>query len=560
MPENVVGTDGRYPIEDNEPLWRMWDLSQIWTGGVGLNRYVPKVRDWVIDPESGDAWIVDHIDPVTLIPTLRSIQFNQVGILSDNDRLLGTGPGAPSDVYRVYLNTSVYPYTLSVDTGNGIKGTMSSYVKIFLGTDTTPETGKVISKVYDSSGNMISTAVPLDLVEVDSHINYTLKSVRRSNCTDLLKTGELVTVVVYADDGHVVYKRQMMIEVTDTIADAHVGIKYVTEISLETIWLSNMSTDVIEYPLNLPMDSLNMIGVVHYSDGSEVRYAVDGGKFRMEGLTPHVSSIPGQTIPLVLSYRLSPTEQAYASTGVNRNYITKPFTLVTTNPNNSVQVKLFGYPSWQGDAIGYTMRWFLLNMDRNVYFEVTPHVRFAENTGAFDPKLYGYLQRKSVSINLRDVSGNFIPFVHTQLVDIILKQPPSADAMSSWAVLSESSDTVPRYGEGVYGLIQTVNGDVNVLSVNFAAGFASYQEWLEAYYWRTLPLVDRVNESNAPEPTHFVVEYNGREIEFPVSSWNTALNIADRPTSGSLATLRFIKRTPTNDIQLAYGAAILKRY
>lgn len=554
MPENVIGTDGRYPIVDEEPLWRIWSINQIWNGGAGENRYVPKVKDWVSDPETGDIWIVDHIDPVTLIPTLRSISFGNIGVLSDNDRLLGMGPGAPSDTYRVYLNTDVYPYTLSVDTGCGIKGTMSSYAKIFLGTDTTPETGRVISKVFDNSGNLVSTSTPLDLVLIDSHTNYSLKAVRRCNCTDKLKNGELVTVVIYADDGHVVYKRQMLVENTDTIADVNVGLKYITEISLDTIWMANGSTDTIEYPLNLPMDSLNMFGVVHYSDGSRLRLPVDGSKFTMRGLTSHVSTIPGQKVPLALIYQLGDKEHAYASTGVNGDKITKAFTLVTVNPNNSIQVKLFGYPEWQDNAIGYTMKWFLTNMERNISFDVTPHVRFAENTGPFNPKLYGYLQRKAVSINLRDVSGAFIPFIHTQLVDITLKQPPSADSLPSWTVRTEASDTVPEFGLDTYGFVHDDS------TVSFKAGFNSMNDWLQAMYYKTLPLINRLNENTPPAPTHFIVSYNGIDTEYSVLMWDQYLNLGTAGVSGKFASIRFIKRTPTTDLQLSFAAVILKRY
>lgn len=555
MSDNTIGTDGRYPVVDNEPLWRIWSLEQIWRGEAGENRYVPKIKDWVVDPDTGDTWIVDHLDPVTLVPTLRQIQFGGVGVLSENDKLLGTGPGAPSDVYRVYLNTAVFPHTLAVDTGCGIKGSMSTYAKIFLGTDTTELTGNPISKTYDNSGNFISTATPLEVVAIDSHTNVAVKAIRRCNCTAAFPNGELVTVVVYADDGHVVYKRQMMIENTDTIADVNVGLKYIAEISLECQWLSDQSTDVIRYPLNLPMDSLNMIGVVHYSDGSVVKYPVDGQKFTMDGLTTHVSSIPGQSIPLSLRYQLGAHEVAYASTGVNLDKITKPFTLITDNQNSSIQVKLFGYPEWQGDAIGYTMRWFLMNMDRSVYFDVTGKVQFAENTGEFNPKLYGYLQRKSVSINLRDVSPTFISYIHTQSVDVILKQPPSADALDSWVVRSESGDTTPAYGHDTYGRIVGDNG-----SVNLACAFANQTDWLDAFYLKTRPLVNALSETTPIRPTHFALKQGETEQVFPIASWNADLALKPNLVSGSLVSIRFFAQTPTTRLQLAYAAVILKRY
>lgn len=555
MSDNTIGTDGRYPVVDNEPLWRIWSLEQIWRGEAGENRYVPKIKDWVVDPDNGDTWIVDHLDPVTLVPTLRQIQFGGVGVLSENDKLLGVGPGAPSDVYRVYLNTAVFPHTLAVDTGCGIKGSMSTYAKIFLGTDTTEATGVPISKVYDNSGNFISTAVPLELIEIDSHNNLALKAIRRCNCTAAYPNGELVTVVIYADDGHVVYKRQMMIENTDTIADVNVGLKYISEISLECQWLANQSTDVIRYPLNLPMDSLNMIGVVHYSDGSVVKYPVDGQKFTMDGLTTHVSSIPGQSIPLSLRYQLGAHEVAYASTGVNLNKITKPFTLITDNQNSSIQVKLFGYPEWQGNAIGYTMRWFLMNMDRSIYFDVTGKVQFAENTGEFNPKLYGYLQRKSVSVNLQDVSPTFISYIYTQSVDIILKQPPSADVMDSWMVRTESGDTAPAYGHETYGRIM---GDGS--KVNLGCAFANQAAWLDAFYLKTRPLVNALSETAPMQPTHFALKQGETEQVFPISSWNADLALKPNLVSGSLVSIRFFKETPTNRLQLAYAAVILKRF
>lgn len=550
----VVGTDGRYPIQDDEPLWRMWSIDQLWRGEAGLNKYVPKVKDWATDPDTGEIWVVDHVDPNTLIPTLRPLNLAAVGTFTENERLIGMGPGAPSDVFRIYLNDAVFPHTLSVDTGCGIKGTMSSYAKIFLGTDTSDETGHVVSKVYDNSGNFISTSIPLELIAIDSHTNYAIKAVRRCNCTERFVNGELMTLVIYADDGHVVYKRQMMIENTDTIADTHVGLKYITEISLESIWLSDSDVDTIEYPLNLPLNSLNMIGVVHYSDGSEVKYPVNGGKFTMYGLSGKVSTIPYQRYPLALRYLISEGETAYASTGENNKYITKPFALVTINPNNSIQVKLFAYPEWQGPEIGYTIRWFLMNMERNIRFEVTPHVHFANNTGPFDPTLYGYIQRKAVTVNLRDVSPSFIPFIHTQVVDIVLRNPPSADNQASWTVLNESGVSETHYGHKVYGFI-TDDG-----KVNFTAGNEDVFEWLTSYYKTTLPLTDLTNETAAPEPTHFVVTYAGQEATFPISHWNQDLDIGIGLVSGKLVTIRFIKRTPTADLQLSWAGAILKRF
>ena len=548
----VKGTDGFSPDYDEEAFWKTWSVNEIWTGGAGKDRWVPKVKDHVCDPETFETWIVDHLDPVSLIPTLRAIK--PAGLtfeVTDEDVLFGVGPGAQPETYRAFLNDTVFPHTMSLDPRWMPKGTFVSYVKVFLGTDTSPQ-GTVISKVYDASGNFISNNVSLEMVALNTHTNYAVKIPRRFNVTEKHVDAERVTAVAYADDGHVIERRGFLVENTDTIADITASLKYVTEISLESIWLSETSADQLNYPLNIPMDALNLYGVVHYSEGPPLRLPVDGTKFSMLGLEGRLSTVVGQPHDLVLRYALSKGEQAYASGGVNNAYITKPYKIVTTNPNSSIAVKLFGYPVWEGDAVGYKMKWFLLNLSRNVYFDVTDYVRFMDNTGAYDPKLYGYLQRKAVALNLRDVSPTFIPFVHTQVVDIVLEQPANNDQEPNWTVGTESSDTYPRFGTKVWGR------KVGLL-VNFAAGNTSVDEWLDHYYYKTRPLIGP-SETKALYPTHFAVTVNGVTTEWPISNWNADLALASTIPALSTAVIRFFKRVPSGDIHLSYAAALIKQY
>lgn len=395
----------------------------------------------------------------------------------------------------------------------------------------------------------------LELAEIESHTNYSTKIVPRCHCTESYPNDELVTLVVYADDGHVVYRRQLLIQNTDTISDLNASVRYITHISLESIWLAPGSEDEIQYPLNLPVNSLNMMGMVHYSDGTTSRYPVDGGKFTMLGLGNHVSSMIGQVKPLVLRYLLGNDEIAYAAGGSNNRYITKPFQMVTTNPNYSLGVKLFPYPEWQGDSLGYRIRWFLMNAERNVFFEVTNAVKFNEATGPFDPKLYGYLQRKSVSINLRDVSLAFPSFNHPQVVDIVLNQAPSADTLPSWSVRSEAGESYPYYGVSTYAKLRPGN------KINLSSEMATQEDWLEVFYRAALPLTLRGQEVKAPAPTHFGVLYNGVETVYPIESWDQDLGMgAATAAVGKLVVIRFMRRLPDVELQLAYGGAIIKSF
>jgi hypothetical protein len=134
----VAGTDGEVPVYDPDGSFRIWSLVQIYTGNQGQNRYVPKVDDLVIDLTTFDWYKVDSVDPTTMIAHMSRIQGsipNQT--ISSDDRLLGAGPGTISDTYRIYVDKSVVPYTMSVDMRLRMYGTMATNVKIFRGSDLT---------------------------------------------------------------------------------------------------------------------------------------------------------------------------------------------------------------------------------------------------------------------------------------------------------------------------------------------------------------------------------------------------------------------------------------
>lgn len=548
---NVVGTDGKIPIYDPDALWRIWSVDEIFHGTVASGRFVPKVRDYVIDPQTFETWIVDELDNVTMIPTLRPIQpAGMPTSFKQTDILFGVGPGTQADTYRVYLDKSVMPYVLAVDVRLKVAGTMTSYAKIVRGPVNVADLD-VISKVYDSSGMLVSDKVPLELASIDGHTNYSIKTVQVCHTTEDLPDGEIVTAIFYSDNGHVVSKRQLLVENTGFIRAVNSGLKYISHISLDTPFLSPSLDNTIEYPLNIPINALNLMGKVHYSNGEIVTLPVNGTKFRMYGIDQYTSSIIGQKIDLVLSYALSPGEVAYGAVGNSQKFITEPYKLVTMNPNNSYTVKLFGYPFWVDSANGYQMHWYLLNLDRNVYFDVTNLVTFDQNTGAFDPKGYGYMQRKSVSVNLKNVSGVFKPFIHTQVVEIVLKNAPQPGS-SAWTVSHESNSSRPVYGEGIHAT------KISDYVVNLASGFTNISDWIENVYSNTFPLINPNTETKAPQPTHFVLTYNGISNDYPIDQWNQNLSVNGVIQMYKTMLVRFIKRTASGDMLLAVSAMMVR--
>jgi hypothetical protein len=272
----------------------------------------------------------------------------------------------------------------------------------------------------------------------------------------------------------------------------------------------------------------------------------------MDGLLGRLSGIEGQRVELSLVYNMSPGEYAYASTGENGRKVTKPYFIVTTNPNNSISVKLFGFPVWESPEFGYRMKWYLLNAERNVWFDATPHVRFSSDTGLYDPKLYGYKQTKRVEVNLHDVSPTFMPFRHVQVVDIALINEPTTIGQMPWTVNTESSPQQPRYGSNTYATIEDGR-------LRLRATFTTREQWLEAFYRALNPIIVPDKEIAAPNPTHFIVNYEGVETEWPIAAWDQDLNVAPTLLNNKTITIRFIKRMAAGDLQLAIGAVMILR-
>lgn len=405
----ITGTDGKVAVYDGYAPWRWWNLREIFTGGPGLNRYVPKIGDYVEDtsgPYSITHEVID-LDPTTMIPTLKRKYRENEQVSSDGGLI-----GQTSATMRVYLNTSVTPHVLAVDARLAVYGSMTSYAKIFLGTNVGPD-GKCISFLYDNSGNFLTQNIPLDLVDPDPDVIK--KVVRVCQTNQSMRSGELVTVVIYDDEGVEVSRDQLIVINTTFVRQVDTSQKYITEITLDSPYISDVDPKLLEYPLNTPIDAFSMMGVVHYSDGSTNRMPTDQTKFRVFGLENFISTVVGQHFPISICYTLSPGEVTYNATSGEGKYVTAPYEMVTINQIAAFTVKLYCYPFWNNAIDGYSLRWFMYNLDRNMSYEVTPFVHYNADSDTFDGIAYGLKQNLSVRLNLRDVSVTFKSFIYARL-------------------------------------------------------------------------------------------------------------------------------------------------
>jgi hypothetical protein len=560
--DNITGSlDGKVPVHDANGRWTQWSLAEIFNGTVGQNRYIPKLRDWVVDIDLAKYWRVTATDPTTGISTLSPIIIQSNVDFGPYDQLLGVGPGTQSDTYRCYIDQSVLPHTLAVDARLMVGGSMTNKAKIFKGSDLNG-TGEVVSGYFDQMGTLLTQDILLELATLPPNnqlvdlgaglmtagANLAIRVVPVCYTTHNLADNELVTIVFYSDTGTVVSKRQLMIENTAFIRNTELGQRQVVGISLESPFLSNTEPKLLQYPLNVPVNGLSMIGVVHYNSGPPLRLPVDGTKFSVWGLERFVSTIVGQKFDLVLNYRLSPGETMVGGNNSgNGSFFSESYSAQTINADGSFTNKLFGYPVWIDGVNGYRMEWFLYSLERAAVFRVTPYVRFNPNTPAFNPTAYGVQQTLSLSLTLKDANGSLPAYVHTQAVTVTLLAAGTARS-TNWKIGYTPSQN-PMYGIGVFASSTFVNQNLWKLKID--SGFATQAEWLTNLYYRTLPLTDETKETAPPVPNFFKIVIGTNETEYPISQWNTEQIYNTAIPNNGTVFIKFFLRLADNDIQLA---------
>lgn len=554
----ITGTDGVAPIYEPDGVWKIWGLHEIFTGHEGSNKYVPKVNDYVINHETNEAWIVISIDSTTLIAELRKIRGLPIKIVEDDDRLLSTDPCIRDETYRVYLDTSVNPYRLTVDARHKVYGSMSHHAKIFRGSRLQkPE--EVVSMIFDQYGQLLSDNIPLELAEMDGVNNYVTKCVPPCHTTYALPDGELVTVVIYDDVGVVTQVREMIVENTSVIRQTDTSVKYIKGISLDSPFLTENDPTLIKYPLNVPVRGLNLFGIVEYSDGSTRRLPVDGTKFQVLGLTDYVATIVGYRFDFTLRYSIGSDEIAIDiknDSNVDMSikgdrFITRRFKGEVVKADNAYSVKLFGYPSWVDDLNGYRMDFYLMNLERSYCINVTPFVKYNENRVPFNGLLYGVAQRISVSINLKEASITNKDYIHTQVIDIQLQRNGGDKTGYPWSVGFEINQ-FPYYGIDNFAQVSHINQ--NLKRVNISLEESNFETWLERIYRRAKPLYDETREPGPLEPDYIRIRTPNREFTFPISRWNQQLEINDTLKETDNIYVVFIKRTNDTDLFLGVSA------
>lgn len=535
--------------------FRVWNKPDIRLKPEETNKWVANVNDLVIDYDQGFERVTD-VEEGTWVPTLEPWEPKKhTDPDGEENVLVGVGPGYSSESYRCFIDTSVTPYVLSPDKRLHFYGSMVASYAVFRGSDINKETGEMISTFYDSSGNFLGPYIPVESETFDGQIAATIKVPMVGNTSTDLADGERVTLVAYDDKEGVVSYAQLLVMNTQVLRQTDQSKRYVEGIQIDTPFLSTSDPKVIEFPLNVMVKQLPMQGIVRYTGGKLLRLDVGVPPMALLGLENYVATAEGQEFPLTLRYQLAVDEISYDLVPTAERAVTEKYIARTIPADNAYSCRLFVYPTWVNATIGYQLEFWLYNLDRRRYYNVTPYIELGINSAPYRPRAYGELQTLTYAINLNKVDGRFAPFRYVSTFQLALLT--SGESNPNWAVYPRP-DVDASYGRDLKADLDYIQ--TNMWDLRLANGAQSKTQWLQRMYYNAEPLVNTEVEEFPPEPTHFILHFVHNQYKFSVEQWNDTLRVNNDLANGNLLAISWIKEMYDTDLELAMtGLPVFQR-
>lgn len=526
--------------------------ADIYTGPDGTGQVCPNVDDMIW------SWVHGAMRCINLnVDTGLSIiepwqQPNQNIDASGLDVLLGNGGHTPREYYILHVDNSVVPSSVTADAKLRLYRKDADHVKYYLGYND-EQRDEVISKNYDGAGQYINDRVGLEPLQAGEPNVQTAFTPEVSHTTHTLKTGDIITAVVYNEQGGQISTTEMVVSETALSNKGLNSARYVVGINLKAPWM-RPNSDILDVPVNLPVASLGLMAEVVYNSGDRVEHPVDGTRFSVYGLENYVASVPDYNHPLVLSYRMDDNEVSTTQSTADSNHITKAYSIHTLPAKHEYNLKLFVYPDWNGSM--WILRYYLANLSRSEILEVTDLVTYGEGSlSSFNPTLWGIEQTFTVSLRLDEVDGSFAPYRHVQSIKLVVFSPPRISNSASWLVHYDDEGG-EAYGDGVYAeqRLVTVSDYAFKLDVNAS----SVDEWLAKVFRPTLPLYDKAVETSTPNPTHFDVIVGNERQRYTMDAWNQELQFGVKLDTGAMVSVVWVIESEHEDLYLGVSGFMVR--
>jgi len=532
------------PVYEPARPWRWIHESDLYTGPTGKGQIFPNVRDYIAY-DSGYVKRCIEADGTNF--TYKLVDWVPITVGNKNPIIGGCAP-SKSETFRVLIDPTKHPYTLRVDPRLAWGGVDLDSLAVFRGSDYS-DSGERISAVYEN-GQVTSDNIPLVLREVDNVDNICTYVAGKGIAKSLPKNGERGIVVVYDDTHEVASYCEIIFVLTNVIMAAENPSKQVLDLKLKSPFISPADENVLMLPINIPLDDIPLSVEVVYNDGRRIM-PVDGNRVRLTGLrnsgahdTFFISTQLGQTLPLQLAYTLAKGE-SYVGADLIDGVICRDYEAVTEAVKGAYSLKLFVVPRWLDAGRGYRLEYYLLNLDRGTAILATNYVKPAVNAPIFDPTLYGTRQRLQVNIDASKASSIYVPHIHSQSFAITLLAP-GTDKRDNFLI--EYHQNQPEFGAGCFAKFRFDN--VTFWMLDIRCGATSKAEWLEKLYRKVYPLFDQRTEDKAPDPTHMEIVTGTKSYIMSVDQWVAPFHIDFQVNEGETIQIKWIKRTPTDDLIL----------
>lgn len=520
--------------------WREWYIDEIYPNG----NVVPNVDDAVFSWVDGRSRVTE-VDLSTGMSTLKPYsETPSGGTISEGAVLAGGLPVAPAKDYMLYINTSVIPYKIAVDNRVTLSGSDINHIKIFLGDLKISE--NVVSRMYDNNGTLLGENIPLEIVKMEDSQNVSVKVPLPGFCSHELKDGELVTLVAYDINDNIRYTVPLITMETNWIRQLEESRRFVESIELISPFLSKSEPTIMEVPVNIPMQSVTVMGKVNYSDKRSSLLNIDGSKFELLNFRDFNSTRAGTEQPMTLIYRLSEDEIGIGNTVANQLHISAAYRARALQVDGAYSLKIYTYPVWVDFVEGYRLEHFLCNLDRNEIYPVTDLVEIVASSATYDPLRYGVLQKIKLGLDLSKVSPLLKAYHHIQTVGITLVAP-GTDTADRWRITHDEADA--EYGPGIRAKLHFIN--TNLWKMRVDCDQPSVEAWLREVYWKTYPMYDPTAEAKAPEPNYIRIRAGVWETEVPISMWSEEFTFTNTLDEGENVYIEFIRRDSGTDHMLS---------